>query len=62
MDLLLQHFVRYHFDVLSEQDKQNFEVLLNESDLDIMAWISGLRPCPCPQYTPLIKLLSEFQR
>ena len=41
MDLLLQTFVERDYPALNSDEQREFERFLEESDLDILAWITG---------------------
>lgn len=41
MDILLQRFVEKEYDVLTDQQKNDFEYLLEQPDLEILDWIIG---------------------
>ena len=58
MDILLQRFLEKHFDSLSSEEQKIFEQLLNESDMDIMAWIME-KATPADKFEKIIKLLRE---
>ena len=60
MDLLLRQFVERHFDSMTEEQKADFDRLLDEADLDIMDWIMGRRPAPSENLQNLITLLRDF--
>lgn len=62
MDTLLQGFLECHYEHLSPRQRICLLALLDESDLDIMAWISGQRRVPREDYYPLIQLIRQFQR
>lgn len=58
MDILFQRFLEKHFDNLSPDEQKIFEQLLDESDMDILAWIMG-KLKPENKFEKIIKLLSE---
>lgn len=58
MDILFQRFLEKYFDNLSSEEQKIFEQLLDESDVDIMAWIMG-KAKPANKFEKFIKLLSE---
>ena len=58
MDILFQRFLEKHFENLSTEEQEIFGQLLDESDMDIMAWIMG-KERPADKFTKIIKLLSE---
>ncbi len=60
MDLLLRQFVDHHYDTLTDEQKADFDRLLDEADLDIMDWIMGRRPAPSKELQDLITLLRNF--
>ena len=58
-DLLLQAFTARYYDQLDVPLRMHFVALLNEADLDIMAWVMGTRHAP-QHYRPVIRLLQQF--
>ncbi len=60
MDLLLQYFVDQRFDLLTNEQKAAFEQLLEESDLELMAWITGRADPPTEQIRNLIEIIREI--
>ncbi len=46
MDILFTVFVREHLDGLSAEECDQLEILLEESDHDILPWISGGKQIP----------------
>ncbi|HEY7842030.1 MAG TPA: succinate dehydrogenase assembly factor 2 [Gammaproteobacteria bacterium] len=60
MDLLLQEFLSASYAQLSPSERQAFEQLLDEADLDLLAWISG-RADPPPGYGALIGRLRQLR-
>ena len=46
MDILFTVFVREHLDDLSVEECDQLEILLEESDHDILLWMSGNNPTP----------------
>lgn len=58
MDLLLQGFVERHYHDLDESERQCFDRLLEEPDLDIMDWIMEKRETPA-SYVKLIEKLRQ---
>ncbi|MBM2830238.1 MAG: succinate dehydrogenase assembly factor 2 family protein [Gammaproteobacteria bacterium] len=60
MDLLLQYFIEKRFDLLTNEEKDAFEQLLEQQDLDIMAWIMGRAEPPNEQIRHLIEIIREI--
>jgi antitoxin CptB len=60
MDLLLQEFLAASYPVLSSAEQQAFEQMLDEADLDLLAWITG-RAEPPPDYGVLIGRLRRLR-
>lgn len=60
MDLLLQYFIEKRFDLLTNEEKNAFEQLLEQPDLDIMAWIMGRTEPPNEQIRHLIEIIREI--
>ena len=59
MDILLQGFLEKYFDVLSAEEKKTFEQLLEETDMDIMAWIMDKAPPPSEEFAKMIQLIRK---
>ena len=55
MDIVFGHFVAQGIDALSDDQIDLFEALLEESDVDIWNWLTGL-PCP-EEYRSLIEMI-----
>ena len=60
MDILLQRFMELHYPGLSKHEIKLFEELLEESDLDILAWITGKSEPEKTDYQILIQRLQEL--
>lgn len=60
MDLLLQYFIEKRFDLLTNEEKDAFEQLLEQPDLDIMAWITRRTEPPNEQIRHLIEIMREI--
>ena len=60
-DLLLGEFARRHIDGLSAPQLDRFEALLERSDPDLMAWISGAEPVPPDCDHDVMKLLKNIK-
>ena len=59
MDILLQAFIEQSYDNLSEEEKQWFDKLLDEADLDILNWILGK---DTPQSNELMHIVSIIRQ
>ena len=57
MDILLQGFIEKHYDSLDNNEKKTFDELLEEADLDIMAWIMGKSVPPNDEIAHLVHLI-----
>ena len=60
MDLLLQRFLDAVYPALPEAEQRVFERLLDETDPDLLDWITGRQPVAEPDYEPLIARLRQF--
>ena len=60
MDLLLERFLEQCYPTLGAADRDAFDRLLDEADLDIYAWITGRETPPDVRYRPLIHSLREI--
>jgi antitoxin CptB len=45
-DLMIGGFVDRRYTSLTPEELDWFERLVEENDVDIMAWVTGSRPCP----------------
>ena len=61
MDLLLQGFLSSSYPELPAAEQRAFERLLDEADLDILAWISGRADPADPDYRTLVLRLRQVQ-
>jgi antitoxin CptB len=59
MDLVLGPFADAHLAGLSEADLQTYDVLLEENDQDLMAWILGQSAAPVA-LQPLLTRITAF--
>jgi antitoxin CptB len=62
MDLIMGRFADTCIDTLAGADLDAFEGLLEVSDPDLYAWISGERAIPAQVDTPLLRRLREFSQ
>jgi len=60
MDILLQLFMERNYPGLSKDEIRLFEELLEESDLDILAWITGKSTPEKTDYQILIQRLQKL--
>lgn len=58
-DILLGKFTREFINQFSEEDLRIFDRFLNESDLDIFAWICKKQPIP-ENYMKITELFLNF--
>jgi len=61
MDLLLQGFLDADYPGLSAADQRAFERLLEEPDLDLLAWITGRSEPDDADYRALIPRLRRLR-
>ncbi len=59
MDILLQRFIETQYDDLSSEEQKIFEQLLEETDMDIMAWIMEKAIPPSEEFAQIIQLIRE---
>ena len=62
MDMLLGRFADAALDALDDGQLHRFELLLNQPDPDIRAWIEGRRPVPEVQRSDVLELLLDFHK
>ena len=60
-DLLFGGFAARHLSALSPAQLDRYEGLLQESDLDLFAWISGQQPVPERHDHDVFRLLQDFR-
>lgn len=58
MDILLQDYLQVHYDSSSANEKNTFEELLDEADLDILSWIMQ-KTSPDEKYIGIITTIRE---
>jgi antitoxin CptB len=61
MDLLLEKFLDDVYPQLKPEEKKDFELFLNEADLDIYAWITGKSRPENPLYRKFITHLQQIK-
>jgi antitoxin CptB len=59
MDILLQRFIETQYDDLSSEEQKIFEQLLEETDMDIMAWVMEKAIPPSEEFAQIIQLIRE---
>lgn len=59
-DLLLGHFADRHLETLSVAELDSLEALLEEADVDVVAWITGDKAPPEALDTALMKRLQAL--
>jgi antitoxin CptB len=59
-DLLLGGFADRHLASLSAGQLDRYEALMQESDLDLLAWITGQQPVPERHNHDVFRLLQDF--
>ena len=60
MDLLLEAFLQRCYPLLSADQQQQFEAFLEETDLDILAWITGREQPDNPAYRAFVQQLRNI--
>jgi antitoxin CptB len=61
MDIVLQRFLEQTYPTLTTRQQQNFDHILDESDLDIMDWILGRSIPENRDYEDLISLFRQHK-
>jgi antitoxin CptB len=59
-DLFFGRFADVHVAALTPEQLDRYEALLNESDHDLFAWISGRRPVPAEHDHDVFRMLKNF--
>jgi antitoxin CptB len=60
-DLLFGGFADRHLASISAAQLDRYEALLQESDQDVLAWISGQQPVPERHDHDVLRLLQDFR-
>jgi antitoxin CptB len=60
-DLILGPFAEAHLEAMDRVDLDAFEVLLDQPDQDLYAWIVGQKPTPAEFDTPLMERIRAFR-
>lgn len=60
MDLLFGHFAETALAGLSDADLDTYEVLLDQNDQDLLAWVTGQAPCP-PELASLLQAMISLR-
>jgi len=60
-DLILGPFADRHVQSFSEADLRDFEVLLDQLDHDLYAWITGASPTPAEFDNEVMRQLKAFR-
>jgi len=58
-DLIFRRFRDHYLDQLDERDLDRFEAILDESDQDILSWVSGRVPVPSRHDHEIFRRLAE---
>ena len=59
-DMLIGGFFERHGESWGEEEMDWFETLLEEQDVDIMAWALGTRPAPARYEGPMMRRLQTI--
>ena len=58
MDILLRGYLETHYDNASVEEKKIFEELLEETDLDILSWVTQ-KTSPAKKYVDLLRFIRD---
>ena len=61
MDLLMGSFADKHLDAYGEAELDQFEVLLNQPDWEVYAWLVGQADIPDDHRSPVLDQLTAFK-
>ena len=61
-DILLGRFAAQHVGELDEKQLDDFELLMQESDIDVLKWVTGRIPTPEAFDGSLMKLIKKFNK
>lgn len=59
-DLLLGRFAEKHLAEMSWAEMQEYDIILNQTDNDIVAWIMGHQKVPANMQSPLMDKLLQI--
>ena len=60
MDIILGRFADARISMLSEDELNSFEKLLEESDRDLLQWFTGEAEFPLEQMKPMFEMVRNF--
>ena len=60
-DFIVGGFARQHVAAMGADQIARFEALLEQSDPELMAWITGARPVPAEWDSDVMRLLQDFK-
>jgi antitoxin CptB len=60
-DVLIGSFAKKYIHDLSQQDLNDFEVLLDLPDLDVLEWLVGKTEVPAAHNTPLMQKILQYK-
>lgn len=61
VDLILGRFADANLDTLSDDQLDQFERILDQSDPELYAWVSGRQPLPTKHSDNVMKLVMNFK-
>lgn len=61
MDLLMGSFARQHLGMMSEEEVDAYEALMENNDPDLYNWITQAEPVPAEWQGPLMARLQKHQ-
>ncbi len=62
LDMYFLPFYDQQFEHLSDAEKEQFTVLLEQTDADLNAWVVANNPCKIPSMQPLIERIRTFKQ
>ena len=60
-DMVIGQFAIEFLDDMTAEELDQFESLLQESDPDLMTWVSGLEPPPDKHLNPIFQRICNFK-
>lgn len=60
MDLIFGKYADEHLPMMEEQDLDEFEMMLETNDRDLLKWFTGEEDVPDVADTPLFRAIAEF--
>lgn len=61
MDFIFGTFADKNLQILSDEELDLFEILLEQQDQDVLSWITGKNPLPAQFDTPIFHRVKDYK-